>query len=322
MSDPPRGPADAASARLRAAGPVDLGLLVLLGAIWGSSFLFIKLAVPTIPPLTIVAGRVGLGALLLLAAMRLRGLRLPREPAVWRRLAAIAVVGNVLPFALISWGEGRIDSALAAILMSTVPLATVLLAHLLTRDERLSPGKVAGVAIGLAGVALLIGPGALGGLGERLWGQLAVVLAACGYAMSGIVARGLSGLSATATGAGVLSVAAAIAVPASLLVDRPWTLEPAPLGLAAVTVLGAVCTAGAYMILFRLATTIGATFLSLNNYLIPAFGVLWGALFLGEAVPPRALGALLLILGGIALTQLTQRRLAQRARDVESGSQT
>lgn len=300
------------SAALRLAGPGDLALLALLAAIWGASFLFIKVAVASIPPLTIVAVRVALGALLLLAVARARGVRLPRGRATWLRCAAIAAVGNVAPFALIAWGEARIDSALAAILMSTVPLATVLLAHALTRDERLSWDKVAGLAVGFVGVAILIGPGALGGLGDRLLGQLAVVTAACGYALSGIIARGLAGLSAAATGAAVLSVAASVAVPASLLLDRPWTLQPSAEALASVAVLGLLCTGGAYLILFRLVTRVGATFLSLNNYLVPLFGVLWGALLLGERVPPRALGALALILGGIAVTQVAARRLARR----------
>jgi drug/metabolite transporter (DMT)-like permease len=302
----------ASPSTLRVAGPGDLALLALLAAIWGASFMFIKVAVETIPPLTIVAGRVALGAALLLAVARARGVRLPRDRATWARCAAIAAIGNVAPFALIAWGEARIDSALAAILMSTVPLATVLLAHLLTRDERLSLDKAAGVAVGLAGVAVLIGPGALSGLGDRLLGQLAVVLAACGYALAGIVARGLAGQSAAATGAAVLSVAASVAVPGSLLLDRPWTLQPSAQALGAVAVLGLLCTGAAYLILFRLVTRVGATFLSLNNYLVPLFGVLWGALLLGERLPPRALGALALILAGIAVTQVAARRLARR----------
>lgn len=296
------------AAGLRVAGPAELTLLVALGAIWGASFLFIKVAVATIPPLTIVAGRLSLAAALLLLVVRLRGDALPRGTGLWARCATIAVIGNVVPFALISWGEVRIDSALAAILMSTVPLATVVLAHLLTADERLTWSKATGVLVGLAGVVLLIGPVAFSGLGDRVLGQLAVALAACGYALSSIVARGLKGQSATGTGACVLLVASVIAIPAALIADRPWTLQPDVESLLAVLVLGVLCTAGAYVILFRLVTSVGATFLSLNNYLVPLFGVLWGAVFLGEAPPPQAFGALLLILSGIAVTQIAARR--------------
>jgi drug/metabolite transporter (DMT)-like permease len=252
-----------------------------------------------------------LAALVLWLVMRLRGFVLPRQAGLWARFAAIAVLGNVTPFALISWGEQRIDSGLAAILMSTMPLATAALAHAFTQDERLTRWRASGVACGFSGVVVLVGPDALGGLGGEVTAQLAVVLAACGYAAASIVARGLYGLSAVVTGTGVLLVAAAIAVPASLAFEQPWSVVPSALSLAAVVALALLCTATAYMILFRLVTTVGATFLAMNNYLVPLFGVVWGALILNERVSATALAALALVLAGIALTQVRGARPAR-----------
>lgn len=299
------------TAMIRQARTPDFILLVVLGAIWGSSFLFIKLAVATIPPLTLVAGRLVLAALVLWLVMRLRGLVLSRQAGLWARFVTIAAIGNVMPFTLISWGEQRIDSGLAAILMSTMPLATAVLAHAFTQDERLTRWRASGVACGFAGVVVLVGPDALASLGGEVTGQLAVVLAACGYAAASIVARGLHGLPAVVTGTAVLLVAAAIAVPASLAFERPWTVAPSAISLAAVAALALLCTAAAYMILFRLVTTVGATFLAMNNYLVPLFGVLWGATILSERVSPTALAALALVLAGIALTQVRGTRPAR-----------
>lgn len=279
-------------------------LLVTLAAIWGSSFLLIKVAVAEIPPLTVVSGRLLLGAAALLLFVSATGLRLPVDRGSWSSFAVIAVVGNVVPFALISWGELYIDSGLAAILMATMPLCTVLLAHLFTSDERLSTLKTAGVLLGFAGVVVLIGPGALSGLGGQALAQVAVAGAACCYGISGIYARRLKGLPAAVTGAGVLVCAALIALPVSLVTDRPWSLAPSMTSMLALVTLGLLCTAAAYMILFHLLATAGVTFVALNNYLVPLFGVLWGTVFLAEILRLSSFAALALILAGIALTQL------------------
>ena len=152
----------------------DYGLLIALGAVWGSSFLLIKLAVATIPPVTLAAGRILVGALVLAAIVAVRRQSWPRTPRAWLLLAVMGVIGNVVPFSLINWGEIRIDSGLTAILMSTVPLATIILAPAFVRDEPVTAGKLIGVALGMAGVAVLIGPGALVGAHGELLGQIAV----------------------------------------------------------------------------------------------------------------------------------------------------
>ena len=296
--------------------PVDYLRLLLLSAIWGSSFLFIKLAVAEIPPMTLVAARLGLAALALLLFLAATGRRLPRGWGIWRGFLVVAVIGNVVPFFLINWGEVTVDSSLAAILLATVPLATVVLAHAFAPDERLTPLKGLGVAVGFGGIVVLVGPDALAGFGREAVSQFAIVGAACCYAATGVFVRRsrLIELPAAVTAAGVLVTAAVVAVPLALVVDRPWEL-PAPStgALLALAVLALLCTSAAFLILFRLLATTSATFVSLLNYLAPVFGVLWGALLLGEALHLEVLGALALILLGLVLTQIRGPRAEETA---------
>ena len=292
----------------RAPRAPDYLWLILLAAIWGSSFMFVELALQTLPPLTIVAGRVGFGALGLALLLRARGEGLPRSLRVWGDCAVIAAIGNIAPFFLIGWGQIGVDSGLAAILMSSVPLVTAVLAHFLTNDERLTRMKVFGIAVGFIGVVTLIGPDSLGGLGRAAVSQIAIFGGACCYAMTSVYARRLSRSSAETASAGVLIMAAVMSVPMSLAVDRPWTLSPSIVSLAAVGVLGLLATAAASVILFRIVASVGSTFLSMNNYLVPLFGVLFGTAILGERLGVGVLVAMSLILAGIALTQLRAAR--------------
>lgn len=292
-----------------------------MAAIWGASFFLIKVAVQDIPPLSVVAGRILLGCLALLPILLLAGQRLPGDGRIWLDFLVVAVVGNIGPFFLIAWAELEIDSALAAILMGTVPIVAVLLAHGLTDDEKLSRGKLLGVLLGLGGVVLLVGPEALRGLGRGLWSQLAIVAAGCGYALSGIYARrrGLTRLPPAVIACGVLIAASAVIVPIALLLDRPWRLAPGAEPLLALLGLGLVSTGFAYIILFRLLAAAGVTFVALNNYLVPPFGLFWGFLILGEAIPSVALAALGLILAGVALAQWPLQPAAARARTGSPG---
>ena len=283
-------------------------LLVALAAIWGSSFLFIKLALVSVPPLTIAASRIALGALLLLAVLRAKGGRLPPPGPHWVPIALAAALGSVVPFSLIGYGERTIDSALAAMLMATVPLFTVLVAHLVTDDEKLGARKLAGVAIGFAGTVLLAGPGALAELGAAALAQAMVAGAALCYALSSIVSRRLSGLERLPVASAILALASAMIVPFSLVLDRPWTLAPGAVELAAIAVLGLGATATAQLILLEVIALRGASFLSLNNYLVPVFGVVWGVALLGEAPGPDALAAFGLILLGVVIAQGGARR--------------
>jgi len=284
-------------------GPTEWSTLAVLALLWGGSFFFGELALEDLPPFTIVLGRTGLGAVVLLALVRLRGLTMPRSLAIWWPLLVLAVLNSALPFSLIVWGQTRIDGGLAAVLNATAPLFSVLLAHRMTRDERLSPAKLVGVVAGLLGVAVMMGMDALAGARLDLLAQLGPVLAALCYAWSGIYARRLSTLSPLVLAAGQCSLTALVMLPVSLLVDRPWTL-PAPglTSVLAVIGLAVLCTALAYLLYFRLLARAGATNVILVTYLIPVSAIGLGTLFLGERLAPHQLAGIALIATGLAAT--------------------
>jgi len=286
---------------------VGYGMLLSLAAIWGGSFLFIKVALGSVSPVTVAAGRIGLGALVLYTVMRLKGQSLPPPGRHWIIIVIAALLGNAVPFSLISTGERHIDSAVAAMLMATIPLFTIVLAQFMTRDERLTPEKAVGVAIGFAGVVILLGPSALRGLGQQVVAQALVASAALCYATSAIFSRHLRGLAMLPTAAAILMVASAVTVPASLILEHPWTLTPTWSAIGAVAVLGVVSTALAQLLLLRILKVMTASFLSLNNYLVPLFGTLWGMLFLSERPAPTAGVALAVILLGIFVSQRRMR---------------
>jgi drug/metabolite transporter (DMT)-like permease len=295
----------------------DYALLLLLGAIWGSSFLLIKVAVATVPPVTVAAGRIVVGAIFIAAVLALQRKPLPSDGRIWAKLALMGTVGTVLPFALISWGETHIDSGLAAILMSAVPIMTIMMAHFLRSGEKINAGKIAALVFGGSGVIVLIGPDALAGIGQDLLGQLAILGATWCYAVNSLTARQLTGLSPETVTLGMLVTAALVAIPLSLVLDRPWQIEASPLSLLAIVTLGVLPTSIGYLIAVRIIASAGAGFASLNNYLVPLFGVGWGIALLGEELQPRAALALMLIFIGVtaprafpALRSLVERRLA------------
>jgi drug/metabolite transporter (DMT)-like permease len=262
--------------------------------------MLIKLALATMPPLTVATGRVAVGALALVIVVAAQRQAWPRTGRAWLLLATMGVLGNVIPFSLINWGETRIDSGLAAILMSTVPLATIVLAPAFVSDEPITRGKLIGVVLGMVGVVILIGPGALTGSHGELLGQIAVTAAAVSYALNGLVARQLPQMPVVVMSAGALLTATIAGFPLTLVVDQPWQLSPSALSLAALVGLGVINTAGGYLLLFWLTKRTGAGFASFNNFLVPLFGLGWGIALLGERPAPAALLGLVLIFVGLA----------------------
>ncbi len=285
----------------------DWLLLLSLVAIWGSSFLLTKLAVVGLPPTTVVAGRLVVAAVALLALARWRGLGLSRSRRLWGYLIAIAVTGNCLPFFLISWGQQSIDSGLAGILMAVMPLGVLVLAHYFVDGERLTVPRAAGFGLGFLGIVALTGPQALlrlqGEGASSLAPQLAVLGGALCYAVTTIIARRRPDSEPLLAAAGVMLVGSLLMLPTAAAVDLPITPLPGWIPWLAVTTLGLVCTAIATVVYFTLIGSAGPTFLALINYLIPLWALGMGALFLGERPGWNALLALGLILGGIGLSQ-------------------
>jgi drug/metabolite transporter (DMT)-like permease len=286
----------------------DVALLLLLATIWSSAFGFIKVAVETVPPTTVTAGRLLLAALIILIYARLRGHRFPKVPGLWIKFLLIGLFGNALPFTLIGWGEETIDSGLAAILMSVMPIATLVLAHFFSEGERMNPARIAGVALGFGGVLVLIGPDALRGLGNEAVRQTAVAGGAVCYAIATVIGRSLPPMPNSLTSAGALTAAVALALPMSLILDQPWTLSPSLESVWAIVVLGIFPTALAYIVYFAVLRRNGANFIAVINYVIPCLGVVWGILFLGEALHWRAFLALGIILIGVGFTRVGMRK--------------
>ena len=279
----------------------NIALLLLLGIIWGSSFLFVNLGLRGFTPVTLAALRCILGAALLFAVARAMGLRLPRQGRVWAIFAGLGLLSSALPFVLINAGQTRIPASVAAILISAVPLLVLLLAHFFT-DDRIRPHKAAGVAIGFGGIVLLVGPAALEGFTRGLVGQLFMLAAALCFAMTTVGARRLvTGVSPVVSSFCSLAMASLFTVPLALIVDTPaaqsWRWD-ALLGLAG---LGFLSTGIAYIVYYRLTATAGPNFVAMNNYIAPSIGVAWGMLILDERPGWNAFAALAVILVGVAI---------------------
>lgn len=284
-------------------GAREWTMLLGLSVLWGGSFFFVGVAVAELPPLTIVAIRVGLAGLALGVVMRAAGVAVPSSAAVLLAFLVMGTLNNALPFTLIVWGQGRIASGLASILNATTPLWTVLVAHLATADEKLTAGRIAGVVLGLAGVALLLGGAGGAAFGGEILPQLACLAGAVSYALAAVFGRRFRamGVPPLATATGQLAAASLLLLPAALLVERPWTL-PAPSGatLAALAALALLSTALAYVVYFRILATAGATNLLLVTFLIPPNAILLGVGLLGESLAPHQLLGMAVIAAGLA----------------------
>jgi drug/metabolite transporter (DMT)-like permease len=286
------------------------GLLLLLALLWGSSFFFYKILVAALPPITVVLGRLGLAA----AAMHLwlwaQGQSMPLSGKLWRRFLLLGFLNCSFPFVMIAWAELRIASGLASILNATTPIFMVAVAHWGTDDEKLSAGKAIGIALGILGVIVLVGPGALSG-GGAIWGELAVIAASCSYGFGGVYSRRFRDMSPLQAATGQMTGATVLLIPLSLLIDRPWTLTMPHLDVwAAWLAIALVNTALAYALYYRMIAKIGATYISLVTLLIPPIALLLGAVFLGEAVTLQALAGMAIIALGLAASD---GRLFRRA---------
>jgi drug/metabolite transporter (DMT)-like permease len=297
-------------------GGKEWTMLLALAVLWGGSFFFNGIAVRELPSFTLVWLRVACAAVTLGIVLRLLGQRMPKQASVWAAFLGMGLLNNVLPFVLIVWGQHRIASGLASILNATTPLFTVLVAHLLTRDEKLTPLKTVGVVVGFAGAAVMIGPDALRGLGAGVLAQGACLAAALSYAFAGIFGRRFKrmGVAPLATAAGQVSASTLLLLPIMLLVDRPWTLAaPHAATWGAVLGVGLLSTALAYVLYFRILAAAGATNLLLVTFLIPVSAILLGALVLGEVLlPHQFLGMGLIGLGLMFIDGRLPRKMAMQ----------
>jgi len=286
----------------RGAGVFDYALLTGLAAIFGSSFLFTNIAVQSIPPFTVVAARITIAAIVLVFVLVLSGKRLP-SGSIWGWIFASALFGNAIPFSLISWGQQTVDAGLTAIFMAVMPLTTVLLAHVVTSDEKLNRWTLTGVLLGLVGVSVLMGWAALSQIDGESLSQLAILAGAMCYAVNALITRKLTHLSKWPMSAGLLIAASVLTVPLALLVESPWQVQASLSSVLAVLALAAGPTALATGLILVIIGRQGASFLSQINFMVPLFGVFFGTVFLHERLSSNAWVALVIILFGVALAR-------------------
>lgn len=311
-----KAPVDRAAIR-RVMNGRDWLILLALALIWGGAFMFIGVAVHRVPPLTYVWLRLSFAAAGLWLFLWWKGepVRLPRE--VWGSIFVVALLNNSLPFVLFGWAQTHIASGLASILNATTPIWGVLVAHLFTRDERMSPTKLAGVLLGFAGVAVMIGPSLLTSLGHAAIPQLACIAASLSYALAAVWAKRFRkmGIPPAALTAGQLTGGAAMMLPVAFVFDRPWTeAMPNLTAWGAILALALVCTAFAYVLYFKLIESAGATNALLVTLLVPPTAILLGATFLHEKLAPQDFAGLALIALGLAAIDGRLIRLVGRSR--------
>jgi len=279
-------------------GARDYAMLCALGLIWGVSFTFIKIAVSTVPAVAMTISRLAMTVVLMAGLMIYLRESLPPWGKIWLFIAASAFLGNALPFMLIAWGEEKVDGALAAILMSPSPLAAALLAHVFTRDDKLNRYKLAGIGLGLVGIAVLVGMDSVSRLGNDLKYQLMILFAGCCYGANVVINRGLIGGSAIANVTAVIGVSVLMLVPLALM-PGTWDFTPSAASLAAMVTLAIVSTCIGTLMMLALVKRQGPAFTAQVNFLVPVFGVISGALILAERPSPHAIAGLGLILTGV-----------------------
>ena len=293
----------------------DYVSIVSLSILFGLSFTLTSISVVEIPPLSIAAARLLLAFLLLYPLMRLRGQRLPAISGIWFTLFASGFFGNAMPFALITWGQVNIDASLTAVFMAIMPLATILLAHVFTVDEKLDRWKFIGVIFGLIGVIVLMGISSLTVLGDDVVRQFAILCGALCYAVNAIITRKLTALPRWSAMTALMLTASIWVVPFSLFFDKPWQLQPSINAILAIIALAIGPTAIATVLILVIVGRQGASFLSQVNFMIPVFGMLFGSVLLHERLPANAYIALVIILTGIAISRLGTSNKLKKAKN-------
>ena len=288
-------------------------LIVLLSILWGGSFFFVGVAVKDFPPFTIVLCRVTLASAILLVVIYLKGNKMPSSLALWGGFIVMGALNNLIPFSLIVWGQTHIGSGLASILNGTTPIFSVILAHFLTKEERLTTNRMFGVLVGWVGVTVLIGIDSLRNFGIEMLGQFAVLGAAFSYAYAAIYGRRFKDLSPLVVATGMLCGSTIMMTPMTLFIDQPWNLSSSGYTMIALFGLAAISTSLAYIIYFRILATAGPTNLLLVTLLIPLSAILLGVMVLGERLEWNAfVGMGLIFIGLIAIDGRLLKRFKRK----------
>lgn len=281
---------------------MQYGLLSALALLWGSSYMFIRIGLETIPPISLVAFRSIIAVFFLLIVIRLQKEQLPKGADIWRKFYFQSFLSGFGPGLLLAWGERIVASDLASVLNSSSPIFVVIITVLITRHEPIGVRKVTGALCGMGGVFLIIGLDALTSFGQQLFAELAILLSSLLYGFGAINGRKFKHLPPIVTVAGMLICSSSILLPASLIIDQPWTLSPSWRSLAAASALGIIATAGGLILYFHLIKTLGSLGTDSQSYLRMGVGVLLGVLLLEEELPALiGLGLVLIILGVVLI---------------------
>ena len=281
---------------------IELGFLGLLALLWGSSFMWISIGVQTIPPITLAAIRVVVASIVIGSVMFMRGQKLPREPKLLYQLFVLAMIGSIIPWVSLAWGQQYVNSALASVLNSTSPIWVLFITVLFLKGDNPPVLKMLGAGLGFCGVVLIIGTDALSGLGDHIWGQLAVLMGAILYGCTSIYGRRFHDVQNTVTAASTSILSALFLVPLSFLVDEPMSLSPSTASLGAVLMLGVFSTGFALLIYFRLLKSLGSLGVASQAYLRAGVGVGLGVFVLGETITTTVgIGIVIALLGAVLI---------------------
>ncbi|HBD29908.1 MAG TPA: hypothetical protein DDY69_04855 [Deltaproteobacteria bacterium] len=279
----------------------DYIVLFALGALWGSSFGAIKIALHGVTPLTVMSVRILLAGAALLLLIRVRKTPFPRGIQNWIKIGWMALFGTLIPFFLVPWGQLQIDSSLAAILMAVNPLFALTLGHFFSDHESFTLRQLLAMLVGFSGILLVFGENAISSINGNIWAQLAVIGAGFCYTISGVIVSRVRGASADSVSASIFICSSVIVFPLWMILEQPWSLHFETESLLALTHLGLVSTGMAFLMRYYIILRAGAVFLSYVAFIIPMFGILFGILFLGETISVNTMGAVVLILSGVYL---------------------
>jgi len=279
----------------------DYIVLFALGALWGSSFGAIKIALHGVTPLTVMSARILLAGAALFLLIQVRKTPFPRGIQNWIKIGWMALFGTLIPFFLVPWGQLQIDSSLAAILMAVNPLFALTLGHFFSDHESFTLRQLLAMLVGFSGILLVFGENAISSINGNIWAQLAVIGAGFCYTISGVIVSRVRGASADSVSASIFICSSVIVFPLWMILEQPWSLHFETESLLALTHLGLVSTGMAFLMRYYIILRAGAVFLSYVAFIIPMFGILFGILFLGETISVNTMGAVVLILSGVYL---------------------
>ena len=285
----------------RQASRNDYIVLFALGALWGTSFGAIKIALEGVTPLTVMSVRILLAGAALFLLIQVRKTPFPRGIQNWIKIGWMALFGTLIPFFLVPWGQLQIDSSLAAILMAVNPLFALTLGHFFSDHESFTLRQLLAMLVGFSGILLVFGENAISSINGNIWAQLAVIGAGFCYTISGVIVSRVRGASADSVSASIFICSSVIVFPLWMILEQPWSLHFETESLLALTHLGLVSTGMAFLMRYYIILRAGAVFLSYVAFIIPMFGILFGILFLGETISVNTMGAVVLILSGVYL---------------------